>query len=78
MAMFAHKYNMQRVAIVSEAIRAPACLLPLEGAYVLIQYRSDVRRSTRKRSRLVSFEDISHGILPVSRARLGERSGKSE
>ena len=64
--------------MISEAPRAVPCHLPQEGSYVLIQYRTKVRRSVRKRPRCATFEDMSHGIVPVSRARLGERSGKSE
>ena len=69
---------MQCVSVISEAPRGPVCHLPMEGSYVLIEYKARVRRSMRKRPRVVSFEDISHGIRPISRARFGKRSGKPE
>ena len=69
---------MERVAIISEAVKGPRCLLQLEASYVLIRYSQGVRRSTRKRPREVSLEDASHCVLPISRARLGESGGKTE
>lgn len=69
---------MECVSVISEAPRAVPCFLPQEGSYVLIEYQKKVRRSLRKRSRRVTFEESSHSIVPVSRARLRKRSGESE
>ena len=69
---------MECVSVISEAPRPVPCYLPQEGSYVMIEYRKHVRRSVRKRPRCATLEDMSHCIVPVSRARLSERSGKSE
>ena len=70
--------NMESITVISAAVRGPSCHLKKEGCYVLVTCNKNVRRSHRKRGRVVSLEDASYGLLPVSRARLGKGGSEAE